>query len=97
MLRLSALKLNVAPSVTPPRPTQSEAPTEPNLDGPEAWHYQEAKARVVERFDRDYLQKLLHFTQGNVAHAARVAHKERRDLGRLLQKYGISAQNFRSE
>jgi transcriptional regulator with PAS, ATPase and Fis domain len=61
----------------------------------QAWNYQQAKARSVEEFDRDFLSKLMSFTQGNVAMAARVTSKERRDLRRLLQKYDISPQTFR--
>ena len=61
----------------------------------ESWNYGDAKARVVERFDREFLGKLMQHTRGNVAQAARIASKERRDLGRLLQRYGISPQQFR--
>jgi len=63
--------------------------------GNENWNYAEAKARMVEKFDREFLGKLMQLTHGNVARAARMASKERRDLGRLLQKYGISPQQFR--
>jgi DNA-binding NtrC family response regulator len=62
-----------------------------------SWIYQHAKARSVERFDRDFLGKLMLFTQGNVALAARMAQKQRSDLRRLLQKYGISPRAFRPE
>jgi DNA-binding NtrC family response regulator len=63
----------------------------------DGWNYGQAKARLLEKFDREFLVKLMHHTQGNVAQAARVAGKERRDLGRMLQKYCISPRQFRCE
>lgn len=57
--------------------------------------YRDAKARVVEAFDRRFLSSLLQEAHGNVAAAARVAGKERRDLGRLLRKYNITPEKFR--
>jgi transcriptional regulator with PAS, ATPase and Fis domain len=63
----------------------------------ERWNYRTAKARVVENFNRRYLDELMLFTRGNVSVAARASGKERRDLGRLLRKYAIQPGNFRSE
>jgi DNA-binding NtrC family response regulator len=51
--------------------------------------FKEAKARAIEAFERDYLTRLLDECGGNVSHAARVAGKERRALGKLIKKYGI--------
>jgi len=62
----------------------------------DAWNYRSAKACAVETFDRRFLETLLQFAQGNVSLAARLAGKERRDLGRLLRKYAIVPQTFRS-
>jgi DNA-binding NtrC family response regulator len=62
----------------------------------ERWNYRSAKARVVESFNRSYLDELMLFANGNVSLAARAAGKERRDLGRLLRKYSIAPGNFRS-
>jgi two-component system, NtrC family, response regulator GlrR len=67
------------------------------LAGPDAWNYRSAKACAMETFDRSFLETLLRFAQGNVSLAARLAGKERRDLGRLLRKYAIAPQAFRSE
>lgn len=63
----------------------------------ECWNYRSAKARVVESFDRRYLDELMRFARGNVTLAARAAGKERRDLGRLLRKYAIEPDHFRPE
>lgn len=51
----------------------------------------QAKARAIEHFERDYLEKLMTRARGNISQAARLAGKERRSLGRLLKKHGISA------
>lgn len=47
------------------------------------------RARVVEAFDRNYLERMLRKHGGNITHAAREAGKERRAFGRLVKKYGI--------
>lgn len=63
----------------------------------ECWNYRTAKARVVESFNRRYLEELMRFSRGNVTLAARAAGKERRDFGRLLRKYAIQPESFRAE
>lgn len=50
----------------------------------------QAKAQVVEQFERTYLAELLRVHQGNVTQAAREAQKERRAFGRLLKKYHLA-------
>ena len=61
----------------------------------ECWDYRQARARALEEFDRQFLGRLMQLTGGNVSRAAQLAHKERRGLGRLLQKYAISPSTFR--
>jgi DNA-binding NtrC family response regulator len=51
--------------------------------------FQHEKARVVARFERDYLQRALDGSGGNISAAARQAGKERRAFTRLLEKHGI--------
>ncbi len=63
----------------------------------DAWNYRRAKACAMETFDRRFLETLLQAAHGNVSLAARIAGKERRDLGRLLRKYDIEPRTFRSE
>ena len=48
-----------------------------------------AKEQAITYFEKSYLHSLLKRTAGNISEAARSAGKERRALGRLLQKYGI--------
>jgi transcriptional regulator with GAF, ATPase, and Fis domain len=59
--------------------------------------YRIAKLRAVQQFDRDYLTRLIRRAQGNVTHAAQLAGKERRALGKLLKRYGISAPSEMSD
>jgi DNA-binding NtrC family response regulator len=54
------------------------------------------KKVVTETFERDYLIRLMCEQRGNVTHAAHVAGKDRRDLGRLLKKYGLDPKTFAS-
>jgi two-component system response regulator GlrR len=51
--------------------------------------FQHAKAEAVQRFERDYLQRVLLQARGNVTRAAGLAGKERRAFGKLLKKHGI--------
>lgn len=51
--------------------------------------FNEAKARIITRFEKKYLMWLMQETDGNVTRAARKSGKERRALGKLLKKHGI--------
>jgi DNA-binding NtrC family response regulator len=53
--------------------------------------FQDSKRKAIEVFERDYLRRLMIEHQGNVTHAARSAGKDRRDLGKLLKKHGLSS------
>jgi DNA-binding NtrC family response regulator len=55
-----------------------------------------ARERITRDFDRRYLTWLMTETRGNVSAAARRAGTERRHLGRLLQRYSIDKDSFRS-
>lgn len=54
------------------------------------------KRAIVERFERDYLIRLMSEHNGNVSQAAIFAGKERRDLGKLLKKYQVNPKTFHS-
>jgi DNA-binding NtrC family response regulator len=51
--------------------------------------FRQAKARVIEQFERTYLSTLLSAHQGNISQAAKHAGKERRAFTRLLEKYAL--------
>ena len=54
----------------------------------------DAKARVLDDFERVYLTRALARTGGNVSEAARRSGKERRAFGKLLKKYSIDKRMF---
>ncbi|MEX2631472.1 MAG: sigma 54-interacting transcriptional regulator [Tistlia sp.] len=54
-----------------------------------------AKARCLREFERRYLEWLLCRTRGNVSAAARTAGTERRHLGRMIKRAGLSPEMFR--
>lgn len=70
------------------------APAQPANEEPEPESFSQAKQRALERFERDYLEHVLARAGGNVSHAARIAGKERRALGKLLKKHGIERGRF---
>jgi DNA-binding NtrC family response regulator len=55
-----------------------------------------AKARAVAAFERAYMTSLLAATNGNLSLAARVAGKDRSDIGRLVRKHGLDRSRFLS-
>lgn len=62
-------------------------------DGEEPFHV--AKARLIESFERSYIEHLLVSHDGNVTHAARDAQKNRRAFFELMRKYNISSDSYR--
>lgn len=65
-------------------------------DSPERLSFREAKKRTIERFEKEYITELLISCEGNITRAARKAKKDRRDFGRLVQKYHLDAESFHS-
>lgn len=57
--------------------------------------FQAAKARVVEHFERSYIERLLRASDGNISRAARLAKKNRRAFFELIRKHEIDADQFR--
>ncbi len=57
--------------------------------------FQSAKARVVEAFERQYLENLLMQCDGNITQAARMASKNRRAFFELLRRHDIKADLYR--
>lgn len=67
----------------------------PAAAGGEATSFREAKQRVVDAFERNYLEHLLAQHQGNVSRAAAAAQKNRRALWELLRRHEIDPKPFR--
>ncbi len=49
-----------------------------------------------DRFERDYLVQLLQITEGNVTQAARIAHRNRTEFYKLLNRHHLQPELFRS-
>ncbi|SAI21830.1 Uncharacterised protein [Bordetella ansorpii] len=57
--------------------------------------FRQAKARVVDGFEQDYLRQALQRHQGNVAQAAKASNKHRRAFWALMRKHRIEAAPYR--
>jgi len=57
--------------------------------------FQEAKARVVEQFEKEYIQNLLLSHQGNISKAAQAANKNRRAFWELIRKHQMDVRAFK--
>jgi two-component system response regulator GlrR len=59
--------------------------------------FHDAKARVIQTFERAYIRQVLSTSGGNVSRAARLAKKNRRAFWELLRRHRIDPQPFRSD
>lgn len=57
--------------------------------------FNQSKAMIVGQFEKEYLDRLLEKTHGNVTLAAKCAGKERRCLGKLIKKHGLDKNKYR--
>lgn len=80
-----------------PSPGATSGPRAVN-DGPasagDLRAFNDAREEAMLHFERSYLEQLMHSAHGNVTHAARLAGKERRALGKLLKKHGLERDAF---
>ncbi len=86
-----AVLLGSGPYITPAEIEIGEEERAPLDDS-----FQAAKARVVEQFERSYIEQILIACDGNITHAALAAKKNRRALWELIRKHRIEAKRFRS-
>lgn len=56
---------------------------------------QEAKAREIAQFEKNYIQNLLRACSGNITRAAHAAQKNRRAFWQLIQKHQIDVSRFK--
>ncbi len=57
--------------------------------------FQQAKARIVEQFEKEYIQRLLLSHDGNISKSAQAAHKNRRAFWELIRKHEIDVGKFK--
>jgi len=57
--------------------------------------FKEAKASVVNEFERSYIERLLVSYRGNITKAAQAAQKNRRAFWQLIRKHQIDVQSFK--
>ena len=57
--------------------------------------FQKAKAKVIEQFEKEYIQNLLLSYGGNISRAAQAANKNRRAFWELIRKHRLDVQTFK--
>jgi DNA-binding NtrC family response regulator len=57
--------------------------------------YSAAKRKAIAMFEKEYLTRLIAEQDGNISQAARIAGKDRSDLGKLLKKHSLDPKFFR--
>ena len=57
--------------------------------------FKEAKAYMVNNFERSYIERLLISSKGNITRAAQAAQKDRRAFWELIRKHEIDVQKFK--
>jgi two-component system response regulator GlrR len=58
--------------------------------------FQKAKSRIVEQFEKSYIEKLLLSHGGNITKAANASQKNRRTFWQLIRKHRIDVQSFKT-
>lgn len=58
--------------------------------------FKDAKAHMVNKFEKSYIERLLLSYQGNITKAAQAAQKNRRAFWQLIQKHGIDTKSFKT-
>ncbi|MCB9640755.1 MAG: sigma-54-dependent Fis family transcriptional regulator [Myxococcales bacterium] len=64
------------------------------IGGDELLPFREAKAKLLEHFERAYIERLLRLCGGNVSQAARESGMDRKNFWEKMKRYGVDAQEF---
>lgn len=59
--------------------------------------FNQAKSKVITRFEKNYIHGLLSVHEGNITHAAKAAQKNRRAFWELIRKHSIDVNQFKPE
>jgi len=57
--------------------------------------YKEAKDQCIDTFTRQYVNTLLHESNGNISQAARMSDLTRAALQKIMRRYNIDGDRFR--
>ncbi len=76
-------------------PSERRQKSDRRVAQPNTLNFNDAKQLTLQAFERSHLIRLMRESTGNVSHAARLAGKERRALGKLLKKHCIEPGIFR--
>jgi DNA-binding NtrC family response regulator len=57
--------------------------------------FQRAKTKIIAEFEKDYIERALLLSQGNISRAARAAQKSRRAFWELIRKHQIDVNNIK--
>ncbi len=90
-----AVLLAVGPALTGDDIDIDDAPS--SQAGAAVDSFQSAKSRVIDNFERGYIEQVLVACRGNVTHAALAAKKDRRAFFELMRKHDIQPAPFRSD
>jgi len=93
-----AVLLAEGPVIEPrhlPETLRELRPLLPREDEPEASGFRDAKQRVVERFERDYVARCLSEAKGNITQAAKAAGIDYKNFYTKMQQHGIDAGAFK--
>ena len=52
------------------------------------------KSNLINKFEHEYIHKVLKLSKGNISKAALIANKERRAFTRLMEKHGVSRKSY---
>jgi two-component system response regulator GlrR len=79
------------------QPADLDIDLDPDASPAEDNSFGVAKSKLIETFERNYIELALARCNGNVSHAARFAKKNRRAFFQLMRKHRIDASRFRTE
>jgi len=77
-----------------PSEIESERDLPVTIVSAELCSFKAMKQKMIETFEREYLNRLMREHQGNVSHAAIAAGKERRNFGKMLKKHRLDPKLF---
>jgi hypothetical protein len=95
-LRREAPVLQLAQSAVAVRPCRGCFPVISRLGWPDVG-FGQSKQRIIDLFERQYLQRALAKAHGNIASAARASQKDRRAFWELLRKHQLHTPHLVNE